>query len=398
MSGNGTLAEDGRAELEALARAEAAHAALHPGDRIGRQPVHTVYGGAHLYKAESAQRLGELARASLERHAPDPATLAHAIGLDDPALAERVYARVVAKLEREPVEDQRIDFEDGFGVRSDVEEDEQASRTAREVARAMKDDRLPRSIGIRIKPLTIESAPRAVRTLELFVSTLVAEAGALPPGFVVTLPKIAIPEQPRTLVRLFEALERRLSLPAGALRMEMMVELPQAIVAADGRHQLPILLAACEGRCTGAHFGTYDFTAGADVTAACQTMDHPIAEAGLVAMRLALSGRGVFLSDGATTQMPVGSTDSVHAAWRVMVRNVRRSLALGFYQGWDLHPAQLVARYAATGQGLLNTMLRGAESGAFDEAELAAAGLTLAEVRTRSFTQILSGRREQGTR
>ena len=39
---------------------------------------------------------------------------------------------------------------------------------------------------------------------------------------------------------------------------------------------------------------------------------------------------------------------SVHAAWRLHHDNIRHAMASGFYQGWDLHPAQLVSRYAAT--------------------------------------------------
>jgi len=319
-------------------------------------------------------------------------------------------------------------------------------RCAREAARGLREGRLPPFVGIRIKALNEEATPRAVRTLDLFVSTLVAEAGRLPEGFVVTLPKVALPEQPRALVRLFERLERRLGLPAGALKLELMVELTQAIVDAEGRSNLPRLLAACEGRCRGAHFGTYDYTASCDVTALWQSMDHPLCQFALHTMKNALAGTGVFLSDGATNVMPVGphrapeggalsaeqraeNVASVRAAWRLMYGHVRRSLQNGFYQGWDLHPAQLPVRYAAcyafflegfgpaaarlknfvdqaaratlvgdvfddaaTGQGLLNFFLRGLSSGALGDDELAPTGLTVDEVRSRSFATILAGR------
>jgi citrate lyase beta subunit len=472
-----TLADEARAELDELSRANVAQSRRYPGDRPDRQPVHTVYGGAQLFRAETAGRLGELALASLEQYAPDPFTFAAALGLpghgalpegatergalegrfarDPEALrAERpelwlplaVYERVRAKLAREPVEDFRIDFEDGFGVRPDAEEDETAVRCAREVARGMRESRLPPFVGIRLKTLNEELKLRAVRTLDLFVSTLVAEAGRLPNGFVVTLPKITVPEQPRTLVRLFERLERRLNLVPGSLKLEMMVELTQSIVDAEGRWNLPRLLAACEGRCAGAHFGTYDYTASCDVTALWQAMDHPLCQFALHATKNALAGTGTFLSDGATNVMPVGPhrappggelTDgqraenraSVHAAWRLMYGHVRLSLKNGFYQGWDLHPAQLPVRYAAcyafflegfaaaaarlknfvekaaqatlvgdvfddaaTGQGLLNYFLRGLAAGAVTEGELARTGLTLDEVRARSFVKILAGR------
>jgi citrate lyase beta subunit len=472
-----TLADEARAELEELGRANVAQARRFPGERPDRQPVHTVYGGAQLFRAETSTRLGELALASLAQYAPNAFAFAAALGLPgqeslpsgasdrerlverfgrDPAglRAERpeqwlplaVYERVSAKLAREPVEDFRIDFEDGFGVRPDAEEDETALRCAREVARGMRDGALPPFIGIRIKTLNEELKARAVRTLDLFVSALVAEAGRLPDHFVVTLPKITVPEQPRALVRLFERLERRLNLPERSLKMEMMVELTQSLVDAEGRANLPRLLAACEGRCTGAHFGTYDYTASCDITALFQAMDHPVCQFALHSMKNAFAGTGVFLSDGATNVMPVGphrasgdnrltleqeaqNVASVHAAWRLMYGHVRLSLKNGFYQGWDLHPAQLPVRYAAcyafflegfeaaatrlknfvdkaaqatlvgdvfddaaTGQGLLNYFLRGLSAGAVTEGELAETGLTLDEVRSRSFVKILAGR------
>jgi citrate lyase beta subunit len=438
-----------------------------------------VYGGAQLFRADTAKRLGELALAALDRHAPDAFSFAQAVQLPGwdtlpkSAAARRgltkkmesakgmealrvsspevwlplaVHERVVAKLKREAVEDFRIDFEDGFGVRPDAEEDETAVRAARELAKAIRDGIAPPFHGIRIKTFSEELKLRAVRTLDLFVSTLVAELGEIPSGFVITLPKITTPAQPRTLVRLFEKLEKRHGLPEGTLKMEMMIELTQSIVDVDGYVALPRLLAACEGRCTGAHFGTYDYTASCDITAAWQAMSHPACQFALHTMKNCFAGTGVFLSDGATNVMPVGphrapakaklspekereNLAAIHAAWRLMYGHVRGSLKNGFYQGWDLHPAQLPIRYAAsyafflegfapaaerlrnfiekaaqatlvgdvfddaaTGQGLLNYFLRGLASGAVTEAELATTGLTLDEVRTRSFVKILAMR------
>src|SRR3954463_9910129 len=81
-----------------------------PGDSPARQPVHVVYGGAHLFKADAAQKLGAVAVRALQEHEADAAALAAALGIV-PALAPRIYPRVVEKLTREPVEDFRIDFE-----------------------------------------------------------------------------------------------------------------------------------------------------------------------------------------------------------------------------------------------------------------------------------------------
>ncbi len=476
-----SLLDEARHHLDALAAANRTLAAFYPGDPPGRQPVHTVYGGAQLYRAETTRRLGELALSSLERYAPDPLELARGVGFGSAAalagrelgaltgelvrdraafrrrepeawLALTVFDRVRAKLAREPVEDFRIDFEDGFGARPDAEEDEAARAAAREVSRAMAGGLLPPFFGIRIKSFGEEWQRRGARTLELFVDTLLHETrgrpARLPDNFVVTLPKVTLAEQPRTLVRLFEILEARHNLGPGTLHMEIMIEVTQALLGPDGRSPLPGFLAACEGRCRGAHFGTYDYTASCGITAAHQTMAHPMCDLAKGMMLLAYAGTGIFLSDGATNVMPVGphrqaeetltaeqqaqNRAAVHAAWQLAHRHIRHSLRGGFYQGWDLHPAQLPARYAAsfafflegldqaaerlrafvekaaqatlvgdvfddaaTGQGLLNYFLRALSAGAIDLEDAAATGLTPDELALRSFAQILHTRRQR---
>ncbi len=441
-----TLLDDARAHLEALGAANRAFAKIYPGDRPVRQPVHTVYGGAHLYRAETTRRLGELALASMDSYGEDALEFARGVGLEGGAeLAETVHERVRRKLEREPVEDFRIDFEDGFGARPDAEEDEAAVSAAREVARGMREGSLPPFIGVRIKSFSEEWKARSTRTLELFLGTLLAETnGKLPGHFVVTLPKVTIPEQPRTLVRLFELLEQRHGLPVGSLRLELMIEITQALLGADGRSPLPAFLSACEGRCAAAHFGTYDYTASCNVTAACQVMDHPLCDLAKGMMILAYAGTGIFLSDGSTNVLPVGphrgsalsqahaleNRAAVHHAWQLSHRHILHSLEGGFYQGWDLHPAQLPVRYAtcyafflsgfaaaaerlsnfvekaaqatlvgdvfddaATGQGLLNFFLRALNSGAIDDGDVARTGLSPSEFELRSFAKILAARR-----
>src|ERR1043165_2576193 len=137
-----------------LNRANTAFSSQYPGETGKRQPVHTVYGGAHLFKSDSATRLGALARRSLDQFAPDFLTFARAIDLpgeselpesfdeatelvsflnEEPErarkekkgawLAHTIYRRVLEKLDREPVEDFRIDFDDGYGNRPGDEED-----------------------------------------------------------------------------------------------------------------------------------------------------------------------------------------------------------------------------------------------------------------------------------
>ncbi|MDQ3756001.1 MAG: phosphoenolpyruvate kinase, partial [Acidobacteriota bacterium] len=284
-----------------LRQVNLAFAERYPGEAMRRQPVHTVYGGAHLFKADSAQRLGRLALQSLEQYAPNYAVFARAINLpgsaqlpsaveDDAAvrsliekdsdalrrenypvwLAHTIYTRVVEKLRREPVEDFRIDFEDGYGNRPDAEEDGHAEAAAQEVVAGLRTGTLPPFIGIRIKPFTEELFARSLRTLDIFVSTLVEHGGRLPPNFVVTLPKITVSEQVAALVSLFDRLEESNGLAHGTLKMEMMIETTQSIINQRGESSLPILLEAARGRCVAAHFGTYDYTASCQITAAHQ--------------------------------------------------------------------------------------------------------------------------------
>ncbi len=443
-------AENTRDLLERLSQANRQVAEAYPGERADRQPVHTVYGGAHLFSADFAQRLGLAALKTLEDHAPDPATFARAIGLPErDGLPARLYPRVVEKLRFEPVEDFRIDFEDGYGHRPDAEEDGHAVAAAEAMARGLSEHVLPPFVGIRIKPLTEELRARALRTLDLFVATMLERTrGVLPKHFVVTLPKITSPEQVAALAEALELIERAGRLLPGALRIELMVETTQSIIGPHGEIALPALVAAAHGRCRGAHFGTYDYTAGCNITAMHQVPQHPACDFARHVMQVCLAGTGVTLSDGATTVMPVPphraapggpaltpeqiekNVRAVHHAWRVHYDDVRSSLRHGFYQGWDLHPGQLPTRYAAvfaffleareeaaarleafvgkaaqatllgtvfddaaTGQGLLNFFLRGINCGALTEAEALATGLTIGELRGRSFVKILEARR-----
>ena len=155
----------------------------------GRRPIHTAYVGAHLFRARLAAEWGELALKTLAECAPDARALAAAL---DFAVDERVFARLREKLQREPIEDLRIDFEDGFGNRSDLEEDAAARAAGAEVGAGVARGSLPSFLGIRIKALAAERAARAGRTLDLFVTSLIERSsGKLPAHFMVTLPKVA---------------------------------------------------------------------------------------------------------------------------------------------------------------------------------------------------------------
>jgi citrate lyase beta subunit len=448
-----------RDQIIRLRQANAEFARDYPGETGRRQPVHTVYGGAHLFKSDTPQRLGALGLRALEQFAPDADSFASATGLhgaeqstrhDQPSglLASTIYERVLEKLRREPVEDFRIDFEDGYGNRADAEEDGHAEAAALEVARGLEAGALSPFIGIRIKPFTEELRARSFRTLDIFLSTLAsATGGQLPPNFVVTLPKITVPEQTAALADLFDLLEPQLGLSAGTLKMEMMIETTQSIINHSGVINLPLLLASARGRCVAAHFGTYDYTASCNITAAHQHMTHPACDFAKHMMQVSFASTGLWLSDGATNIMPVAphrATDAapltleqkeenrrtVHRAWRLHYEHIQHSLRGGFYQGWDLHPAQLPTRYAAvyafflesldaaserlrnfvekaakatlvgdvfddaaTGQGLLNYFLRAINCGAITEDEaLRLSSLSLTELRSGSFVKILNHR------
>jgi citrate lyase beta subunit len=374
----------------------------------------------------------------------------------DTDVARAVYPALVEKLAREPIEDYRIDFEDGYGLRSDAEEDGHAHAAGSAVAAALTTGEMPPFWGLRIKALSEELRQRSIRTLDLFVTTLVTSGppkldpapgtDGRPHLFAVTLPKITSTEQVAVLSEILDLLEAKLNLKQGTIGIELMIESPRAILDASGRVALPDLVQAAGRRCLGAHFGPYDYTASLDITAAHQRLDHPTSVFARLVMQAALSGTGIRLADGPTTIMPVAkhrpatqpltadqreeNRIAIHQAWKLHYQNVRRGLANGFYQGWDLHPAQLPARYAAvyaffregldstaqrlrafmaqsaqatrvgnvfddaaTGQGLLNYFLRAVGCGAITESEaLQHGGLTLAELRTRSFLQILQNR------
>ncbi|MFJ5122756.1 DUF6986 family protein [Kitasatospora sp. NPDC088548] len=345
--GGASFSRAARAAVEALlAPVDADLTRRYPGDPGTRQPVHTVYVPADAFTAGTVRDWGRQALEAFDTHAGTPAELARALGVPDDALLADVHARVRAKLVREPVEDLRIDFEDGYGPRPDAEEDAAAVRAAGLVTAAVADGGAPPYLGIRIKCLEAAVRDRGIRTLELFLATLLA-GGGLPDGLVLTLPKVTYAEQVTALVRLLEDFERGAGLPAGRLGFEIQIETTQAVLGPDGRATVAQMIEAAEGRATGLHYGTFDYSASCGVGAAHQSLDHPVADHAKAVMQVAAAGTGVRLSDGSTNVVPTGSTARVHAAWKLHHDLVRRSLARAYYQGWDMHPAHLPTRYAA---------------------------------------------------
>jgi hypothetical protein len=317
----------------------------YPGDQGARQPVHTVYVPADRYTPDLPQRWGAEALAAIEGFGGVEA-LAKALGVDE-AHSAQVAGRTLEKLGTEPIEDLRVDFEDGYGVHDDGEEDEHAIAAASAVAEAVATGQAPPFIGIRFKSLESRTRRRGLRTLDLFLGGLLA-AGDLPDGLVFTLPKVSTVAQVEAMVFACERLETAYGLPHGRLRFEVQVETPQLVLAADGTIPVAAMLLRSAGRITGLHYGTYDYSASLGIAARYQSMKHPAADFAKQVMQVAVAGTGVRLSDGSTNVLPVGDPAQVVAAWQLHARLVRRSLERGFYQGWDLHPAQLPSRFIAT--------------------------------------------------
>ncbi|OKK03399.1 aldolase [Streptomyces sp. CB03234] len=380
----------------------------YPGDPGTRQPVHTVYVPGDAFDAGTIRSWGDQALAMLDEHAPDAASLAAVLGLPE-SLADDVHARVRAKLEREPIEDLRVDFEDGYGGK---DEDTDAARAARLISEAYEKGTAAPYMGIRMKCMEAAVRDRGIRTTDIFLTGLM-EAGGLPDGLVLTLPKVTYAEQVSAFVRLLEAFEKAHGLDAGRLGFEIQIETSQAILAPDGTATVARMIDAAEGRATGLHYGTFDYSACLGVSAAYQASDHPAADHAKAIMQVAAAGTGVRVSDGSTNVLPVGTTEKVHDAWRLHYGLTRRALARAYYQGWDMHPGHLPTRYAAvfafyregfeqaaarlaayanhaggdvmdepaTAKALSSYLLRGIDCGALDTDEVARlTGLTRADL------------------
>jgi len=289
----------------------------------------------------------------------------------------------------------------------------------------MADRTLPPFVGIRVKSLSNELHQRSLRTIDVFVTTLVTAAkGRLPDNFAIVIPKVTTPAHVSAVVKACAALERKLKLKSGSLRLDLMIETPQSILAHDGSCALRALVAAGQGRIRTAHFGIYDYTALSGITASHQHLRHPVCDFARHMMKMALAQSGVMLSDGSSHLLPV--PPKVHEAWKVHFDDVTHSLVNGYYQGWDMHPAQLPTRYAAvyafylsarpaatlrmksffdkatkagaafddaaTGQALLNFFARALSSGAITLDEAMQTGLSESDLKAGSFLQVLAGR------
>ena len=424
-----------------------------PGVRIQRQPVHTVYGGANLFKSGTTTKLSNLAQSHFKTYAPDHRIMAEMFGLpvgdtlgtaSGDSISERVFERVRSKLETEAVEDHRVDFEDGYGSRADEEEDGHAISAAIAMAEDHKKGALARSTGIRIKSLAEETKHRSLRTLDLFITKLVELTGSeIPQPFLITLPKVTTPEQVNVACQCLTILEQKNGLTEYSLKLELMIETIQSIVSPSGQINIPALVDAGSERVVTAVLGTFDYTASCNIAGNYQDHMHPAADFARHIMQVSLTGTHVTLCDGITNIMPIAphrgeslsdgqlaeNRGVISHAWKVHFNNIMHSLKLGFYQGWDLNPAQLPIRFAAvfyffltglddasarlkafidkasqaslvgntfddaaTGQGLVNFFVNGISCGALTAQDALDAGITLEELRERSFLKIVENR------
>jgi len=354
---------------ERLADVDALLSSRYGGDTGGRQPVHTCYLPADRYHRHAHREWGDSALEALNDFGKRPRHFAHLIDADVEAI-EQIWPALIAKLENEPIEDLRVDFEDGYGRRGDAEEDEHVAAALE----GMSSNATP-FIGARIKSLEAVTRDRSLRTLELLVQGLAARGW--PEEFVITLPKVSHHRQVEVMVEACTVLERSAGLRPGTIGFEIQIETPPAIIGADGAVTAARLIDAADGRLTAFHYGTYDYSAALGVSAAFQTLDHPGADFAKSVLQVITAQTGVRLSDGSTNIIPIGSSSEVAAAWHNHHRLVRRSLARGIYQGWDLHPNQLPTRYAAiftfyrehaeTAAIRLRAYLDRAETGTMDE-------------------------------
>jgi citrate lyase beta subunit len=395
---------------ERLAETDAALAVAHGRPAAGRQPVHTVYVPADRFSAATPARWGTEALALLDQYGSQ-------LGA-----AEAVLQRVRVKLATEPIEDLRIDFEDGYGYRSDDEEDKHAASVGAALAALLGRSGRPLVTGLRIKSMETRDRRRGVRTLDLLVGALVEElpeAIELPPlvpgRFVVTLPKVSTVAQVAAVLSVVELIEHKHRLTRGTIGVELQIELPSAIQGPDGVATVAGLVAEAGERCAGIHYGTYDYSAALGVAAGYQSLEHPVADHAKAVMLLAAAGAGVPAVDGSTNVVPAGSPSEVLAAFELHARLVRRSLERAYYQGWDMHPGHLLTRYLAnyvfyrealpeagrrlsaylartsdgggvldepaTARALSAVILRGLDCGGLSDAEVAAAALDVAQLR-----------------
>ena len=310
----------------------------YPGDRGLWQPVHTVYVPADRLRRTTVGDYRDHALGLMAEHDD--------LFREITAADDRVVALVRDKLRRQPIEDLRADFEDGYGVRPDADEDKDVRKVTQVFWHLHAEEDSPGRYGVRFKSLEAQTRRRGIQTLARTLDQLRELVGD--DELVVTLPKVTSEAQVQALVAVLERLEKQVSSTSRGQRFEIQVETPQTVLGPDGSALVARMIRAGGRRLSGLHYGTYDYSAFLGLAAGDQSLEHPAADHAKAVMQAAAAGTGVELSDGSTNVLPVG--DGLRLGWETHHRLVTRALHRGFYQGWDLHPAQLPTRFAATFQ------------------------------------------------
>ena len=349
---------------------------------------HVFYGGADRFSRDLPTKLGSIAIKSIERYSGNFADFARAMWLpgadslpesedrvqglefkiaDNPQnarkknpiawLAWEIHRRVLEKLQNEPIEDYRIDFEDGYGFRADDEEDTHCVWAANELV-ALKNSesssRTPR-IGFRVKSFQPETRARAFRSLEMFLNTL-AESDEFPDDLVVTLPKVTSPVETEVLDSYLTQFESENGLAANSIRAEFLIETPE-IIGEIGEAAKNL-----NGRLDSVHFGAYDYTSAFEIASTHQHLRHEACNHARNEMLLALAPLGIEVVDSVTVEMPIPlhrgddlsiseiteNKIAVRSAWRKHYSNVTNSMINGFYRSWDLHPGTTAGKVCSS--------------------------------------------------
>lgn len=310
------------------------------------QPLHTLYSPADMIDDNALSTWRSMVSDSV-REAGGLKCIADSIGLS-PELVDSVCARVDKKLQQQPVEDLRFDFEDGFGFRSDLEEDAAASDAGRRAVVLLQSQLAPNRIGLRIKPLDTRGARRSVRTLRLFLQSFLeaAEGHEGIRQLRVTLAKVMVFAQVLAFDEICAELEQEFRLPHGSIQVEVQVEVPHLI--ADASAEGGLMRIAGIPRVSALHFGTYDYTSAQGVLPSEQRSTHPVAKHALRVMQAAGACHGIEVSDGSSNLLPIGDTYARRRAWRAHADQVSEAIREGVPQGWDLHPAQLPTRFLSS--------------------------------------------------
>ena len=320
--------------------------------------THVMYGGAHLFSENTFSKISQMAADAMKFAAADGRTLKTLVGADwTNEFADELFIRVTRKISVEPLEDYRIDFEDGYGVRPDDEEDLHAKSAASTLVSLSRAGKTPRHVGFRVKPLSAGSMRRSLRTLDVFLAEL-SSSGIKDSGLkrlIVTLPKVTNAEQVATLVDILEGYEAQHGFVPGFFGVEILIESPEAFLSVDGTLPLPSFVAAARGRCQSLHFGVYDFTSSLGIGSAGQAIDHLACDFARLWMQVAAGlAPGLGISDGIINRLPIvpkektsSALEVFREAWRYNYAQMTRSLMLGYYQGWDIHPSQLPIRHVA---------------------------------------------------